>query len=81
MVARLSKGNEMSDNSNSSSGGIGICGLLFVLFVGLKLTDNIDWSWWYVSAPLWAPVTVFLLGGLIVLCIMVAYSCLKPFFK
>lgn len=46
--------------------GIGICGALFVLFVGLKLTGNIDWSWWWVSSPLWLPVAVVLaLSGLI----------------
>ena len=28
--------------------------LLAILFVALKLTDVIDWSWWWVTAPLWA---------------------------
>ena len=27
--------------------------LLFVMFVGLKVTGQIDWSWWAVTAPLW----------------------------
>ena len=40
-------------SSSSSSSGIGFCGLLTVLFVGLKLTDHIDWSWWWVLSPLW----------------------------
>lgn len=26
--------------------------LLFVLFLGLKLTNQIDWSWWFVFMPL-----------------------------
>jgi hypothetical protein len=26
--------------------------LLTVLFVGLKLTENISWSWWLVLSPL-----------------------------
>lgn len=49
----------MSDNSSNSS-GIGLAGalfVLFVLFVGLKLTSIIAWSWWWVTAPLWAPLT------------------------
>ena len=25
---------------------------LFLLFVGLKLSGHVDWSWWYVSLPL-----------------------------
>lgn len=27
--------------------------LLALLFIGLKLTDHIDWSWWWVLSPLW----------------------------
>lgn len=37
----------MADTSSSSS-GIGFVGLLTVLFVGLKLTGHIDWTWWWV---------------------------------
>ena len=43
----------MSASSSSSSGGIGFTGLLTVLFVGLKLTNVIAWSWWWVLSPLW----------------------------
>lgn len=42
--------------SSSSSSGIGFFGLLGVLFIGLKLTGYINWSWWWVTAPLWGPV-------------------------
>lgn len=49
----------MSDN-NTSSGGIGFCGLLTVLFIGLKLTDYIDWSWWWILSPMWLPIVVVL---------------------
>lgn len=34
-------------------------GLLFITFLVLKLTDVIDWSWWWVSAPLWIPLAVW----------------------
>ena len=27
--------------------------LLFLVFLVLKLTSVIDWSWWWVTAPLW----------------------------
>lgn len=44
----------MSDkSSSSSSSGIGFTGLLTVLFIGLKLTGYIAWSWWWVLSPLW----------------------------
>lgn len=45
----------MSDNSKSaaSGGGIGFCSLLTVLFIGLKLTGHIAWSWVWVLSPMW----------------------------
>lgn len=50
----------MSSSSNSSSGGIGVLGLLGVVFVTLKLCGVIDWSWWWVTAPLWGGVALLL---------------------
>ena len=32
--------------------------LLTTLFVGLKLTGNIDWSWVWVLSPLWVPFAI-----------------------
>lgn len=32
--------------------------LLTILFIGLKLTGYIDWSWWWVLSPLWLPVAL-----------------------
>lgn len=55
----------MADSSSSSSGGLGFFGALFLVFLVLKLTDNIDWPWWWVSAPLWIPPVV-LIAGLVV---------------
>lgn len=52
----------MSENNSNtrSSGGIGFLGLLTILFIGLKLTGYIAWSWWWVLSPIWG-VFVFLL--------------------
>lgn len=50
----------MSD-SNNQNNGIGFCGLLTVLFIGLKLTHVINWSWVWVIAPLWIPITIVLI--------------------
>lgn len=54
-------------NDNNQSGGIGICTLLTVLFVGLKLTDNIDWSWIWILSPMWLPAAVLLVIILVVM--------------
>ena len=45
---------------NSTNGGIGFCGLLTIVFITLKLTDFIDWSWWWVLSPLWIPVVIII---------------------
>ena len=48
-------------STSSSSSGAGLGGLLFVVFLVLKLTDVISWSWWWVAAPLWIPAALVLL--------------------
>lgn len=44
----------MNDNEKSSAGGgggIGFCGLLTIVFIVLKLTKVINWSWFWVLSP------------------------------
>ena len=48
----------MAEKIVVNQSGIGLGTLLTVLFVGLKLTGYIAWSWWWVFAPLWIPVVV-----------------------
>jgi len=38
--------------NGSKSSGIGFVGGLQLLFIGLKLTGFIDWSWYVVLSPL-----------------------------
>ncbi len=40
--------------------GAGIPGMVFLLFLTLKLCDVIAWSWWWVTAPLWIPAGIVL---------------------
>ena len=51
----------MKNNGNKYEIGIGVTGLLLVAFIVLKLTHVIDWSWWWVLAPAWGPLVIFLL--------------------
>ena len=62
----------MSTQTTTKSGGVSFAGLLFLLFLGLKLTNQIDWSWWWVTAPLWGPIALVLGFALIV--IIIAFS-------
>ena len=48
----------MSNNKSNSSNGIGLGMILFLIFMTLKLTGHITWSWWYVTLPLWGPLLV-----------------------
>lgn len=48
--------------------------LLTVLFIGLKLTNHIDWSWWWVLAPLWIPTSLVLL---VIIILFILYCIIK----
>ncbi len=55
-------------SNNNSSSGIGFTGVLTILFIALKLTGFINWSWWWVLSPLWigfaVVIAVFLMAWL-----------------
>lgn len=40
--------------------GISFFGALGLIFIVLKLTDNIDWSWGCVLSPIWIPISLSL---------------------
>lgn len=59
----------MSDNSSNNSNSFAMfINMLQVLFIGLKLTNNIDWSWWWVLSPIWIQfvIVVFFICFLII---------------
>jgi hypothetical protein len=61
----------MSESKTVNNNSIGFFGLLTLIFITLKLTGYIDWSWWLVLMPLFVPViliftilvTMLLLGA------------------
>lgn len=66
------------NNYRSSGGGVSFAGLLTILFIGLKLTGHIDWSWWMVTSPIWITlcciIAVLAVVGLIGLVIKILNS-------
>lgn len=57
----------------SVSGGIGLSGLVFIVFLVLKLAEIgavANWSWWWVTSPLWIPVVLVL--GIVIIAILFA---------
>jgi len=49
-----------------SSSGIGFCGLLTIVFIVLRLTGHVDWSWVWVLSPLWIPTAICLIIFLLI---------------
>jgi len=62
-------------SSSSSSSGIGFLGLLTIVFIVLKLLKVIDWSWWWVTAPLWGGFVLAIIAICIV--VLISFSKLK----
>jgi len=44
---------------------IGFGGLLTLIFITLKLTNFIDWSWLWVLSPIWIPLVLIVILFLI----------------
>ena len=51
----------MSDKNNNAGGGLGLGTVLFLIFLVLKLCNVIDWSWWWVTSPLWISAILYVL--------------------
>lgn len=60
----------MQSNNVKNTGGTGFFGLLTIVFITLKLTGYITWSWWWVLAPMWMPLAIilpiFIIGVLLI---------------
>ncbi|WP_419486995.1 hypothetical protein [Chryseobacterium bernardetii] len=58
-------------NTTNKNYGISFPALLGTVFIVLKLTKVIDWSWWWVTAPFWGSIAlgllIFIVYGLILL--------------
>ena len=57
----------MSNSNSTASINIGFPGLLTLLFIGLKLTGHIAWSWVWVLSPLWISLSIALLLAAIII--------------
>jgi hypothetical protein len=48
--------------------------VLTLVFIVLKLTDQIDWSWWWVLSPLWLPLALVLSIAIIAIVLMALFG-------
>lgn len=67
------------DSKVVASGGSGISflTLLGLLFIGLKLCHVIEWSWWYITLPLWGGLALWACVALIALLVFVVVEIFK----
>ena len=58
--------------------GISLLTILFIIFLILKLTGTVSWSWWIITLPLWIgpALLVGILGVALGICILVGMICL-----
>lgn len=47
-----------NNNKQATRTGISFTGALTLIFITLKLTNVIDWSWVWVLAPMWIPLAL-----------------------
>lgn len=69
----------MVEEGTNRSNGLGIGMVLFIVFLVLKLTGTIDWSWWWVTSPLWIPLAAAaaILGIVGLIAIIIEYRSYK----
>lgn len=66
----------MQEKGKENRDGIGFLSLLFLVFLVLKLTNVIDWSWWWVTAPLWIPLACVV--AVFIICASVVFIATSP---
>lgn len=75
----------MSENNKNkltiSIGNLSLPTILFIVFLVLKLTGYITWSWWWVTAPLWVGPAAFFGIIAIALCLGLAGLVLYGLYK
>ncbi len=49
-----------SKKEKSGGSGVGVSTVLQIVFIVLKLTNLIDWSWWWVWSPTWISIILFI---------------------
>lgn len=54
--------------------GMGFLDALFLVFLVLKLTKVIDWSWWWITAPLWGQVALSVIIFVVTVIILIIFK-------
>ena len=60
----------METTKTTITSGLSFSSVLFFIFLVLKLCGIIDWSWWWITVPLWGGLALILAGYLIFLIVV-----------
>jgi hypothetical protein len=60
-----------SSSPSAAGGGVGFLGLLAILFIGLKFTGYIQWSWWLVLLPLYPAAAALSIAAVCLVLVLV----------
>lgn len=69
-------GNNNIKNSTTTV-SVPFCSLLSIAFIVLKLCNVINWSWWWVLAPLWMPFAIGFGIVIIIFVVCLIIACLR----
>lgn len=72
------------NNGNTTrtvSGGVSLEVTLFIVFLVLKLVGVIDWSWWWVTAPLWIPAALLIAISIIAFIVLFIIHIIRYFYR
>jgi membrane protein YdbS with pleckstrin-like domain len=67
----------MDNNHSASNAGIDLSGLLTITFIVLKLTNVIQWSWWWVLSPVWVSAGILIAAALIIFIVAITSDALS----
>lgn len=59
----------MGKSNSSPAAGLSRPGIVFIVFLILKLTGLISWSWWWVTSPLWITAALVAVLAVISFCV------------
>lgn len=60
----------MGKKNPSPATGLSLPVVVFVVFLILKLTDLVTWSWWWITSPLWIVVALVVALAITSFCVL-----------
>ncbi len=60
----------MGKTNPSPATGLSLPVVVFVVFLILKLTNLVKWSWWWITSPLWIVVALVVVLAVISFCVI-----------